>query len=124
MGFYRRSNQPRLAVIDASSDKIGRWIELPGIAYGTAPTPDGKWLLIALIGLNKIGAVDLQEMKLSKTLDVPKAPQEIVVQPDGAKAYAACDASHQVAVIDLREWKVEKLVDAGAGADGLAWAAR
>jgi hypothetical protein len=27
-------------------------------------------------------------------------------------------------VLDLKTWKVEKLIDAGAGADGLAWAAK
>jgi hypothetical protein len=34
----------------------------------------------------------------------------------------SCDASKKVAVIDLSEWKIERLIDAGAAADGLAWA--
>ena len=45
------------------------------------------------------------------------------MRPDGRIAYVSCDASHQVAVIDLKEWKVERLIEAGAAADGLAWAA-
>jgi DNA-binding beta-propeller fold protein YncE len=97
-------------------------IELPGSGYGTAPTPDGKWLVVALSGINKVGVVDLQTMKLSRTFDVPKAPQEVLVRPDGAVAYISCDASRQVAVLDLKEWKVSKLIDAGKGADGLGWA--
>jgi hypothetical protein len=28
-----------------------------------------------------------------------------------------------VAVVDLSQWKVQTLIDAGAGVDGLAWAA-
>jgi YVTN family beta-propeller protein len=122
--FTADQSKPRLAVIDTAANKVARWIELPGKAYGTAPTPDGRSLVIALIGLNKVGLVDLETMKLRRTVEVPRAPQEILVRPDGAKAYVSCDVSQQVAVIDLKDWKVEKLIQAGAGADGLAWAPR
>jgi hypothetical protein len=47
-----------------------------------------------------------------------------VIRPDGAVAYVSCDASHKVAAIRTSDWTVEKLIDAGAGADGLAWAAQ
>jgi DNA-binding beta-propeller fold protein YncE len=93
------------------------------VAYGTAPTPDGRWLILALPGLNQVGVLDLQSMEVVRTLDVPKAPQEVLVRPDGRVAYVSCDASGQVAVIDLAEWKVERLIQAGPMADGLAWAA-
>lgn len=122
--FTADQTRPQLAVIDTASNKVSRWIELPGKAYGTAPTPDGKSLIVALIGLNKAGIIDLEQMKLVGTLDLPKAPQEVLVRPDGEKAYVSCDASEQVAVIDVKNWKVEKLIQAGAGADGLAWARR
>jgi DNA-binding beta-propeller fold protein YncE len=98
-------------------------VALPGRAYGTAPTPDGRFLVVALIGVNKVGLLDLQSMQLAKTLDVPKAPQYVVVRPDGRVAYVSCDASRQVAVVDLAAFKVERLIDAGPLADGLAWAA-
>jgi DNA-binding beta-propeller fold protein YncE len=55
---------------------------------------------------------------------VPAAPQEVLIRPDGKTAYVSCDASHKVAAISTSDWKVEKLIDAGAGADGLAWAGR
>jgi len=44
------------------------------------------------------------------------------VRPDGGEAYVSCDASRKVAVINTQDWTVTKLIDAGAGADGLAWA--
>ena len=74
---------------------------LPGIAYGTAPTPDGRFLVVALIASNKVGVLDLQPMTLARTLDVPKAPQEVVLGPDGRRAYVSCDASGKVAAIDI-----------------------
>ena len=39
---------PRLAVIDTSANKVQTWVKLPTLAYGTAPTRDGRWLLITL----------------------------------------------------------------------------
>jgi YVTN family beta-propeller protein len=121
--FTADQEKPRIAMIDTKADKVANWIDLPGIAYGTAVSPDGHWLVVALIKLNKVGVVDLKSRQVAHTFDVPKAPQEVLIRPDGAVAYVSCDASKQIAAIDLKNWKVEKLIDAGAGADGLAWAA-
>ncbi|HVM49930.1 MAG TPA: YncE family protein [Candidatus Acidoferrum sp.] len=120
--FTADQTKPRLAVIDAATNGVRRWIPLPGIAYGTAPSPDGRWLLVALNRVNKVAVVDLATMQVVRTFDVPKAPQEVLVRPDGKQAYISCDASGCVAVLDLESWKSAGLIDAGAGADGLAWA--
>ncbi len=120
--FTADQGRPRLAVIDTMTNGVARWVQLPGTAYGTAPTPDGRYLVVALIGMKQVGLVDLHSMQYSRSLDVPPAPQEVLVRPDGAKAYVSCDKSHQVAVINLKHWRVERLLQAGAGADGLAWA--
>jgi YVTN family beta-propeller protein len=122
LAFTSDQGQSRLAVIDTAANQVKTWVPLPGIGYGAAATPDGRWLLVTLINVNKVGVVDLASLKVARTLDVPRAPQEILVRPDGAVAYVSCDASRQIAVLDLKDWKVAKLIDAGAGADGLAWA--
>lgn len=121
--FTADQTRPRLAVIDTKADEVSRWIELPGIGYGTAPTPDGRWLIVALVKANQVAVIDLQTMMLVRTLDVPAAPQAVLVRPDGAEAYVSCDVSGKIAVIEVRSWSVTKLIDAGRGADGLAWAA-
>jgi len=120
--FTSDQTQPRLAVIDTQTNGVSQWIEMPGIGYGSAPTPDGHWLVIALIQASQVAVIDLATMKVAHTLEVPHAPQEVLVRPDGLEAYVSCDASRQIAVIDTKDWKVKKLIDAGAGADGLAWA--
>lgn len=121
MAFTSDQKASRLAVIHTEDNSVS-WVPMPGIGYGTAPTHDGRWLLVALININKVGVVDLHDMKLVRTLDVPKAPQEVLVRPDDQVAYVSCDTSHKVAVINLLDWQVEKLIDVGNGADGLAWA--
>ena len=120
--FTSDQKEPRLAVIDTATDKVTKWVPLPGSGYGTASTPDGKFLLVDVPSKNQVAIVDLAAMKVMKSLDVPKAPQAVVVRPDGKEAYASCDSAHKIAVIDTANWTVKGTIDAGAGADGLAWA--
>jgi YVTN family beta-propeller protein len=124
MVFTSDQTKPQLAVIDTSSNKVKTWVPLLAPGYGSAPTPDGHWLVVAMPNANKVAVVDLREMKVAKNIDVPAAPQEVLIRPDGQVAYVSCDASHKVAVIRTTDWKAEKLIEAGAGADGLAWAGR
>jgi DNA-binding beta-propeller fold protein YncE len=115
---------PRLAVIDTATNKVKQWVDLPGEGYGTAVSPDGKWLLVPITKGNMVAVVDLGTMKVAHTITVPAAPQEMLVRPDGRVAYVSCDSSAKVAEISLSDWKVSRLIDAGKGADGLAWAAQ
>lgn len=121
--FTSDQTKPRLAVVNTATDKVDSWVDLPGLGYGTAPTPDGKWLVVAVLTANKVAVIDLHTLRVAHTIDVPKAPQEVLVRPDGKIAYVSCDSSAKVAAIRTSDWQVEALIDAGKGADGLAWAA-
>jgi len=120
--FTSDVTRPQLAVIDTATNKIKTWIALPGLGYGSAPTPDGRWLVIALPLVHQVGVVDLSTMTVAHTIDVPTRPQEVLVSPDNKVAYVSCDQSGKVAVISLSDWKVKTIIDAGPGADGLALA--
>jgi YVTN family beta-propeller protein len=120
--FTSDQKKPQLAVIDTATSKIKTWIPLSGFGYGTATTPDGRWLVVAVRTANKVAIIDLATMKVAHEIDVPAAPQESLVRPDGQVAYVSCDASKKVVAIRTSDWTVEKMIDAGAGADGLAWA--
>jgi DNA-binding beta-propeller fold protein YncE len=97
-------------------------VPLPAAGYGTASTRDGRWLLVAIPSINKVAVVDMRSLKVSRTIDTPRSPQEILVRPDGLVAYVSCNRDKQVVAIDLTQWRIQSLIDAGAGADGLAWA--
>jgi YVTN family beta-propeller protein len=122
MVFTADQTKPRLAVIDTATNQIRTWIALPAIAYGTASTLDGRWLLVCMEPTNQVAVVDLKTLKVVRTIDVPHAPNEILPSPDGKVAYVSCPNSNQVAVIDLSQWKVKSLINAGKYSDGLAWA--
>jgi DNA-binding beta-propeller fold protein YncE len=124
--FTSDQTQPRLAVIDAAAGRIKGWIALPGFGYGTASTPDGRWLLVAVPSAHAVAVVDLRTMHVARTIDVPPAPQEVLLRPDGKVAYVSSNLSGKVAAIDLApgasQWKVQSLIATGPGADGLGWA--
>jgi DNA-binding beta-propeller fold protein YncE len=121
--FTSDVSKPQLAVIDTATNKVKTWVPLPGLGYGSAPTADGRWLLVALPLVHQLAVVDLSTFKVAHAIDLPTRPQEVIVSPDNKVAYVSCDQSGKVAVINLADWKVKQIIDAGAGADGLAYAA-
>lgn len=121
MAFTADQTSPRLAVVDTASNQVKHWVSLPATGYGTAPTRDGRWLLVAVPKAGRVVVVDLHTLLVSRGIGVPSAPQEVLVRPDNQVAYVSCDASRQVAEISLSEWKVNRLIEAGRGVDGLAW---
>jgi DNA-binding beta-propeller fold protein YncE len=120
--FTSDQTKPQLAVIDTATNKVNSWVPLPGTGYGTAPTPDGRFLLVAVPPTNQVAVVDLASMRVVRNIDVPSSPQEVLIRPDGKVAYVSCNTSGKVAAIDLTQWKVQSLITAGKFADGLAWA--
>ena len=80
--FTADQDAPRLAVIDTTTNSRPG-VALPGVAYGMAPTPDGRFLLLGASRPGQVGVLDLKSMEVVRTLDVPKAPQEVLVRPDG-----------------------------------------
>src|SRR2546430_16217561 len=65
--FTADQKKPRLAVIDTKSNAVSSWISLPSVGYGTAPTLDGKWLLVTLPSAGQVAVVDLDQMKAART---------------------------------------------------------
>jgi DNA-binding beta-propeller fold protein YncE len=123
MVFTSDQTKPQLAVIDTATNKIKTWVPLPAVGYGTSPTPDGRFLLVAMPKANQLAVVDLGTLKVVRTVDVPEDPVKVLARPDGKVAYVSCSKAKQVAVVDLSQWKVDSLIDAGKGVDGLSWAA-
>jgi YVTN family beta-propeller protein len=118
--FTADQTKPQLAVIDTSTNTLKPPIPLPAIAYGTALTPDGHWLLAALRSSGAVAVIDAHTHAVVRTLQTGGIPTEILVRPDGKVAYVSCGKN--VVAIDLATMQVAGTLNAGAGADGLAWA--
>jgi len=128
--FTHDQGAPRLAVIDlpdrkgteaAASYKISRCIDLPAVAYASAPTPDGKWLLVVCMSKHLLLAIDMATLKIAKTFDLPETPSEILVTPDSTIAFVSCLSAGKIAMLDLRTWQLQEPIVLTPGVDGLAW---
>jgi DNA-binding beta-propeller fold protein YncE len=122
MVFAADQMRPRLAVIDTSTNNVKAWIALSTPGYGTAPTDDGRWLLVSLPAASQVAVVDLKTLQVVRTIDVPPRPIAIVVAPGSDTAYVSCGRSGKIAAINLSAWSVQRVFDAGKHVDGLAWA--
>jgi len=120
--FTSDQTKPELDVIDTATNTVVKRVPMESTGYGSAATPDGRWLLVALNGVNKVAVVDLKTLTVARTVDVAATPQAVLVRPDGKFAYVSCDRSGSVAEIDLSTWEVTKTLPVGKVADGLAWA--
>ena len=120
--FTADQTKPELVMIDTTTDMVAWRRPLEGIAYGTAPTPDGRFLLITLPDQDKVAVFDIKSMQVVHSVKVGAYPQEVIVRPDGKAAYVSCMHSDQVAEINLTNWTVTRLISTGKATDGLAWA--
>jgi len=100
-----------LDVIDTATDRVRRTIEIGKSPHGLAMTPDGKTLLAAIYGEDKIAFIDIVTLSSVGSVSVPK-PHTIAVRPDGAVAYVASQEPGKFAlvVVDLASRKVARSV--------------
>jgi YVTN family beta-propeller protein len=120
--FTSDQTKPELDVIDTGTNTVVKRVRMESTGYGSAPTPDGRWLLVALDEGNKVAVVDLKTLEVARTVETAAAPQAVLVRPDGKFAYVSCAPSGTVAEIDLATWKVTRTLPVGKVADGMAWA--
>ncbi|HAB16571.1 MAG TPA: hypothetical protein PLX89_05745 [Verrucomicrobiota bacterium] len=59
---------PRSASIDAAKQEFAGWAPLPGISFGTAATPDGKYLIMAMVELSEVASLDLATAKVTRRI--------------------------------------------------------
>jgi YVTN family beta-propeller protein len=87
-------------------------------------TPDGKRVLVSLLGSPELVVLDAATHAVIKRLPIGHGAAGILMEPDGKRAFVACTPDNYVAVIDLGTLTMTGKVDAGGNPDGLAWAVR
>lgn len=119
--FVSDTATPRLAAIDTTTRTVRQWVTLPSPGFGSAPTADGKYLLLCMPDAMKVGLIDLASMKLVKTIDVAGKPQEILYSPDGTRAWVSSFAEPKVAEIDTATWTLARELPGTDRNDGMAY---
>ncbi len=84
-------------------------------------TPDGKQVLVSLLGGPELVILDAATRAPVKRVNIGKGAAGIQMAPDGKVAYVACTPDGYVAIVDLATLEVKGHINAGPGPDGMAW---
>jgi YVTN family beta-propeller protein len=87
-------------------------------------TPDGKLVLISMLGNGDLVIYDAASRKEYKRVKIGHGAAGILMDRDGSRAFIACGPDNYVAVLDLKTLGVTSHIDVGGEPDGLAWAMR
>jgi YVTN family beta-propeller protein len=121
--------RPQAVVIDTATNSVARTISLPGLGYASAPTPDGRFLVVASpqgdVGAReentgRVYVVDLRADVVVASFPMHGYPMAITISADGRRGYVSCLEGGVVAVLDLIHLRVDSLIQLTAGVDGMA----
>jgi YVTN family beta-propeller protein len=114
-----------VSVVDVAAKKVVATLEVNVRGANRLKfTPDGKLVLISLLGGSDLAVLDAATRREVKRVKLGRGAAGIQMDPDGSRAFVACSPDNYVAVIDLKTLTVTGRIDAGKEPDGLAWALR
>jgi len=112
-----------ISVVDLEAKKVTATIESKTQGANRLKfTPDGKRVLVSLLGSPELVVLDAATHAVIKRLPIGHGAAGILMEPGGKRAFVACTPDSYVAVIDLDTLTMVGKIDAGGNPDGLAWA--
>lgn len=87
-------------------------------------TPDGKLVLISMLGGGDLVVYDAATRKESKRVKIGHGAAGILIDAVGNRAFVSCGPDNYLVVVDLKTLEVTGHIDVGGEPDGLAWAVR
>jgi YVTN family beta-propeller protein len=114
-----------LSVIDLATRKVSATLDSKTFGANRLKfTPDGKLVLISMLGDGDLVIYDAASKKEFKRVHIGHGAAGILMDPNGTRAFISCGPDNYVAVLDLRTLEVTGHIDVGGEPDGLAWAVR
>lgn len=114
-----------LSVIDLTTRKVAATLDAKTFGANRLKfTPDGKLVLISMLGNGDVVIYDAASRKEFKRVPIGHGAAGIQMDPDGSRAFIACGPDNYVVVLDLKSLTVAGHIDVGGEPDGLAWAVR
>lgn len=118
--FTHDQDQPRIAVIDTTANKISGWIPLASTVYSSAPLPDGH-TMVASSPSGKLFSIDLDNSKQIGESESCQALGELALSADGNRAFLTCPATGQLLVFNAHNGKPDPEIMLTKGIDGIQW---
>lgn len=114
-----------VSIIDAAAKKVVQTVDANVKSANRLKfTPDGRLVLISLLGSSDLVVMDTVSRSVIKRLDLGGGSAGILMNPNHHLAYVAVSRGDFVAVINLETLQVDGRIQTGKGPDGMAWAAR
>jgi YVTN family beta-propeller protein len=114
-----------LSVVDLASRTVTATLDAKTFGANRLKfTPDGKLVLISMLGGGDLVIYDAASRKEFKRVKIGHGAAGILVDPDGTRAFISCGPDNYIAVLDLKSFEVTAHIDVGGEPDGLAWAVR
>jgi len=114
-----------LSVIDLTTRKVAATLDSKTFGANRLKfTPDGKLVLISMLGGSDLVFYDVASRKEYKRVKIGHGAAGILVDAEGNRAFVSCGPDNYVAVVDLKTLEVTGHIDVGGEPDGLAWAVR
>lgn len=107
-GTYRR-----IAVVDAETAVLLRWIEVPGEATGVAGSPKGDLLAVSLGDAKSVAFVDPAEDRVVGSTEVGLEPKGLAFNGDGSLLFVANSGADTISVVDVARRAEARQVPAG-----------
>jgi YVTN family beta-propeller protein len=114
-----------LSVIDLTTRKVKATLDAKTFGANRLKfSPDGKLVLISMLGGGDLVIYDAASRKEFKRVPIGHGAAGILTDPEGNRAFVSCGPDNYVAVLDLKTLEVTGHIDVGGEPDGLAWAIR
>ncbi|HEV2276205.1 MAG TPA: YncE family protein [Acidobacteriaceae bacterium] len=111
-----------LSVIDLTSRAVTATLEAKTFGANRLKfTPDGKLVLISMLGGGDLVIYDAASRKEFKRVRIGHGAAGILMDPAANRAFISCGPDNYVAVLDLKTLEVTGHIDVGGEPDGLAW---
>ena len=112
-----------LSVIDLTTRKVTATLDAKTSGANRLKfTPDGKLVLVSMLGNGNLVVYDAATRKEFKRIPIGHGAAGILMDPVANRAFISCGPDNYIAVIDLRTLEVSAHIDVGGEPDGLAWA--
>ena len=109
-----------LSVVDATSGKVMRQIEVPGAVHHTAVSPDGRYGVATHPSGDGISVIDLSTFRLTAFIPTGGMPNYAAFGSDPDVVYVSNAGNGTISEVDLEQGFVRRNIVAGSGPEHIA----
>ena len=114
-----------VSIIDVATKKVLQTVDAKVKSANRVKfTPDGRLVLISLLGGSDLVVMDATSRGVIKRINLGDGSAGILIAPEGKLAYVAVSRGNFVSVINLETLQISGRIQTGKGPDGMAWAVR